>query len=121
MFNRSRGGSRELARELDSETDSDSEVVWAKSARGTWGLSHTFGDMQYFSRDIPGEKWTPKKLLAPTVPKSAPKPAPKFGKQRAAKPPAARPSISVADGEHVQQFKTLWDRKRKLCTVPVQQ
>ena len=33
----------------DSEMDSDSEVVWAKSARGTWGLGHTFGDKLYFT------------------------------------------------------------------------
>ena len=30
-------------------------------------------------------------------------------------------SISVADGEPVQQFKTLWDCKRKFYTVPVHQ
>ena len=29
-------------------------------------------------------------------------------------------SIPVADGQHVQLFKTMWDRKRKFYTVPVQ-
>ena len=95
----------------DSEMDSDSEVVWAKSAWGPWGLGHTFGDKLYFTRDIPEHKWIPKKLVAPTVPKPAPKPAPKRGKQPAAKPAAARSSIPVADREHVQLFKTMWDCK----------
>jgi hypothetical protein len=40
----------------DSEMDSDSEVVWAKSARGTWGLGHTLGDKLYFIRDT---SWSP--------------------------------------------------------------
>ena len=105
----------------DSEMDSDSEVVWAKSARGTWGLGHTFGDKLYFTRDIPEENWIPKKLEAPTVAKPAPKPAPKRGKLPAAKPAAASSSIPVADGQHVQLFKTMWDRKKKFYTVPVQQ
>ena len=35
----------------------------------------------------------------------------------APKPAAASWSIPVADGEYVQQFKTLWDRKRKFFTV----
>ena len=61
-----------------------------------------------------------KKLEAPTVAKSAPKPAAKRGKQAAAKPAAASASIPVADGEHMQLFKTLWDLKRKFYTVPVQ-
>ena len=105
----------------DSEMDSDSEVVWAKSARGTWGLGHTFGDKLYFTRDIPEEKWIPKKVEAPTVAKPAPKPAPKRGKKPAAKPAAANSSIPVADGRHVQLLKTMWDRKKKFYTVPVQQ
>ena len=58
--------------------------------------------------------------MAPTVPKPAPERAPKPGKQPAAKPAAASSSIPVADGEHVQVFKTMWDRKRKVCTIPVQ-
>ena len=44
----------------------------------------------------------------------------KRGKQAAAKPAAASASIPVADGEHVQLFKTLWDCKRKFYTVPLQ-
>ena len=70
----------------DGEMDSDSEVVWAKSARGRLGSGHTFVDKLCFTRDIPEEKWIPKKPEAPTVVKPAPKPAPKRGKQPAAKP-----------------------------------
>ena len=73
----------------DSEIDSDSEVVWAKCARGTQGLGHNFRDKLYFIQDIPEHKWIPKKLVAPTVPKLASKSAPKCGKQPAAKPAAA--------------------------------
>ena len=43
----------------DSEMDNDSEVVWAKSAQGVWGLGHTVGDKLYFIWDIPEEKWIP--------------------------------------------------------------
>ena len=47
----------------ESEMDTDSEVVWAKSAQGTWRIGHTFGDKLYFTRDILEEKWVPKKLV----------------------------------------------------------
>ena len=59
-------------------------------------------------------------LVAATVLKPAPKPAPKRGKQPAAKPSAASLSIPIADGEQVQLFKTMWERKRKFYTVPAQ-
>ena len=52
----------------DSKLDSDSDVVWAKSIRETCRIGHTFGDSLYFTRDIPEEKWIPKRLVAPTVP-----------------------------------------------------
>ena len=79
----------------DSEMDSDSEVVWAKSAWGTWVPGHSFEDKLYFARDILEQKWIPKKLVAPTVHKPTPKSAPKRGKQPAAKPAAASSSIPV--------------------------
>ena len=31
----------------DSEMDSDSQVVWAKSGQGNWRIGHTFGDKLY--------------------------------------------------------------------------
>ena len=83
-------------------------MLWAKSAWGPWGPGHTFGDKLHVTRDIPEDKWIPTKLQAPTVAEPAPKPAPTHGKQPAAKPAAASWSIPVADGQHVQLFKTLW-------------
>jgi hypothetical protein len=53
----------------------------------------------------------------PQVLKPALKPAPKRGKQPAAKPAAASSSIPVTDVEHVQLFKTMWDQKRKFYTL----
>ena len=43
----------------------DVEVVWAKSARGVWGLGHVFDGKWYFTRDICEEKWIPKDLVPP--------------------------------------------------------
>ena len=65
------------------------------------------------TRDIPEEKWIPKTLVATTVPK----PAAKRAQQPAAKPAAASSSIPVADGKHVQQFETLWDRERSFTLL----
>ena len=70
------------------------EVVLAKSARGTWGSGNTFGEKLSFTWDVLEEKWIPTKLVAPTVPK----PAPKRTKQFAANPAAPSLSVPVADG-----------------------
>ena len=80
----------------DSNLDSDTEVVWVKSARGAWGMGHSFGNKLYFTRDIPKGKWVPKNLLAPAKPPT-----------KKAKPPpkSAAQSIPVESGEHVQEFK----------------
>ena len=43
------------------------EVVWAKSARGVWGLGHVFDGKRYFTRDICEEKWIPKDMVPPKV------------------------------------------------------
>ena len=59
-------------------------------------------------------------VLAKPAPKPTPKPAPKRGNQPVANPAARSSSIFVADGQHVQLFKTMWDWKKKY-TVPVQQ
>ena len=61
----------------DNEMDRGSDVVWAKSAQGTWRIGYTFGDKVYFTRDIPEEKGIPKNLVAPTVSKHAKQPAAK--------------------------------------------
>ena len=44
----------------DSDLNSDTEIVWANSARGVWGMGHSFGDKLYFTRDISEGKWVPK-------------------------------------------------------------
>ena len=72
----------------DSEMDNDSKW-FGQSLLSKPGVRPHFGDRLYFT---PDEKWIPKKLVAPTVAK----PAPKCGKQPAAKPTAASSSIPVA-------------------------
>ena len=42
--------------ESELEEDNDVEVVWAKSARGVWGLGHVFDGKLYSTRDIREEK-----------------------------------------------------------------
>ena len=48
----------ELLTSEDSSSASDSgenarvEIVWAKAARGVWGLGHVFEDKLYFTKDI---------------------------------------------------------------------
>ena len=43
----------------NGDLNSDTEVVWVKSARGVWGMGHSFGNKLYFTRDIPEGKWVP--------------------------------------------------------------
>jgi hypothetical protein len=100
----------------------DTEIVWAKSGRGVWGLANVFADGQlYFTRDVPEAKRLPQGLEPPAKPPA--KPAPKAAKpgakpstKSAAKPaaqvaamPAAQPAagepIPVAPVEHVQLFR----------------
>ena len=78
------------------------EVVWLTSARGTWGQATPLGA----SCTLPGtlKRGSPQKS---GWHHQRPKPAPKHAKQ----PSSAIPS---ADGGHVQQLKTPWDRKGDL-------
>ena len=69
----------------DSDLNSDTEVVWVKSARGVWGMGHSFGNKLYFTRDIPPAKPPTKKAKPP--------------------PKSAAQSILVESGEHVQEFR----------------
>ena len=96
----------------DSDLNSDTEVVWVKSARGVWGMGHSFGNKLYFTRDLPEGKWVPKNLLAPAKPPN-----------KKAKPPpkSAAQSIPVESGEHVQEFKVKWSRTKKFYTEPVKE
>ena len=88
----------------DSDLNFDTEVVWVKSARGVWGMGHSFGNKLYFTRDIPEGKWVPKDLLAPAKPPT-----------KKAKPPpkSAAQSIPMESGEHVQEFKVNWSSTKK--------
>ena len=94
----------------DSDLNSDTGVVWVKSARSVWGMGHSFGNKLYFTRDIPEGKWVPKNLLAPAKPPT-----------KKAKPKGAAQSILVESGEHVQEFKVKWSRTKKFYTEPVKQ
>ena len=87
-----------------------------KSARGVWGMGHSFGNKLYFTRDIPEGKWVPKNLLAPAKPptKKA-KPPPKSAAQSIAQ------SIPVESGEHVPEFKVKWTRTKKFYTELVKE
>ena len=60
----------------DSDSMSDTEIVWAKRARGVWGLANVFAGKLYSTRDVPEANCLPQGLEAPA--KSAAKPAPKI-------------------------------------------
>ena len=136
--------SEEEEEEEEEEEGNDVEVVWAKSARGVWGLGHVFDGKLYFTRDICEEKWIPKDLVPPKKSVAAPKargkaaPQPRgkpaglavqAGAKAAAKPaPSAIASSSSASAthpvpvmqtEHVQQFKVCYSRTQKFFTVPL--
>ena len=57
----------------DSDLNSDTEIVWVKSARGVWGMGHSFGNKLYFTRDIPKGKWVPKDMGKTTTQECCPK------------------------------------------------
>ena len=123
--------------EKDSDSASDNEIVWAKGARGVWGLANVFANGKlYFTRDVPEANCLPQGLEPPAKP--AAKPAPKVAKPRAkpskratkpvaqvaAKPadkPAAGEPIPVAPVDHVQLFKVKHSHQKKWHTQPVAQ
>ena len=88
----------DLSSSIDDSSDSDdnpNEVIWAKAARGVWGMAHVFDGKLYFTRDLMQGNFIPKNLKLPE-----PKPAPE---------PQAKASSS---GEHVQLFRMVYDRKK---------
>ena len=88
----------DLSSSSDDSSDSDdnpNEVIWAKAARGVWGMAHVFDGKLYFTRNHIQGNFIPKNLKLPE-----PKPAPK---------PRAKASSS---GEHVQLFRMVYDRKK---------
>ena len=96
----------------DSDLNSDTEVVWVKSARVVWGMGHSSGKKSYFTRDIPERKCVTKNLPAPAKPPT-----------KKAKPPpkSAAQSIPVVSGEHVPEFKVKWSRTKKFYTELVKE
>jgi len=71
----SEGKSREVTMLYTAKEDT--EIVWAKSGRGVWGLANVFADGQlYFTRDVPEAKRLPQGLEPPAKPPA--KPAPKL-------------------------------------------
>ena len=63
-----------LTMDDDSDLNSDAEIVWVKSARGVWGMGHSFGNKLYFTRDIPKGNGFPKICLC--LPSLLPPPPP---------------------------------------------
>ena len=112
-----------LPSNVEEDNASDTEIVWAKSARGVWGLANVFANGKlYFTCDASERESLPKGLEPPIKP--AAKPAPKAAKlgpkmsaaKVAAKPGAkvaAKPAAKLASGEpipvtlveHVRLFK----------------
>ena len=77
--------------------DNPNEVIWAKAARGVWGMAHVFDGKFYFTRDHMQGNFIPKNLKLP-------KPAPK--------PRAKASSKASSSGEHVQLFCMVYGRKK---------
>ena len=85
------------------------EIVWAKAARGVWGLEHVFEGKLYFTKDIVDDNFVPKDTKLKAVPEPPAKPAPK-----AAPKPAPK-------GKHVQLFKMKRKIGKGFYSVPVNQ
>ena len=94
----------DLSSSSDDSSDSDDkpgEVIWAKAARGVWGMAHVFDGKLYFTRDHMQDNFIPKNLKLPE-PKRAPK-------------PQAKASSKVSSsGEHVQLFRMVYNCKKGL-------
>ena len=95
--------------ELRCDEEEGVEIVWAKAARGVWGLGHVFEGKLYFTKDIVDDSFVPKGTKLKAVPEPAAKPAPK-----AALKPAPK-------GKHVQLFKMKRKVGKGFYSVPVNQ
>ena len=104
--------------------------MWAKSARGVWGLANVFAKGKlYFTRDVPEANCLSQGLEPPAKPPAKPalkaakppaqpstKTEAKSAAQVAAKPaaqPAAVQPIPVTPVEHVQLFRGKSSRQTK--------
>ena len=120
-----------LPSNVEEDSGSDTEIVWAKSAHGVWGLANVFANGKlYFARDIPKPENLPEGLEPPAKPAAkAAKPGPKRSAGKAAAKPAAKVAakpaagepIPVAPVEHVQLFKDKYSHQRKWYTEHVSQ
>ena len=92
----------DLSSSSEDSSDSDdnpNKAIWAKAARGVWGMAHVFDGKLYFTRDQMQGNFIPKNLKLPQ-----PRPAPK--------PRAKASSKASSSGEHVQLFHMVYDRKK---------
>ena len=90
--------------ESSDSNDDPIEVIWAKAARGVWGMAHVFDGKLYFTRDHMQGNFIPKNLKL-----QEPKPAPK--------PRAKASSKATSSGDHVQLFRMVYDRKKGFQAV----
>ena len=87
------------------------DIIWAKAARGVWGLAHVFNNKLFFTRDIMDDDAVPKHFNVPEPkPKPKPKPAPK---------PNAAPKPGPK-GQHRQEFRMVYHRKKGFTSKPVE-
>ena len=95
-----------------SANDQCVDIIWAKAARGVWGLAHVFNNKLFFTRDIMDDDAVPKHFNVPDPkPKPKPKPAPK-----ASVAPKPGPK-----GQHRQEFRMVYHRKKGFTSQPVEQ
>ena len=95
-----------------SANDQCVDIIWAKAARGVWGLAHVFNNKLFFTRDIMDDDAVPKHFNVPEPkPKPKPKPAPKA---TAAPKPCPK-------GQHRQEFRMVYHRKKGFTSQPVEQ
>ena len=99
-----------------SVNDQCVDIIWAKAARGVWGLAHVFNNKLFFTRDIMDDDAVPKHFNVPEPnPKPKPKPAPKpnaFPSLAPAWPQGAaqkgiKDGVSQEEGFHVRTSRTL--------------
>ena len=87
------------------------DIIWAKAARGIWGLAHVFNNKLFLTRDIMDDDAVPMHF---NVPESKPKPKPK---------PAPKPNAApkpVPKGQHRQEFRMVYHRKKGFTSKPVE-
>ena len=76
-----------------SANDQCVDIIWAKAARGVWGLAHVFNNKLFFTRDIMDDDAVPMH--------AAPTPGPK--------------------GQHRQEFRMVYHRKKGFTSQPIEQ